>query len=370
MGQPKFVVFTAWEVYLRAPDKEVIIKEKDSSYIRMEKSWKAARWDLRGKGPAVTVLDPASGKTDTVRLPRFDDPQAKALWQPLFTELRKRMKKRGLESTMTLGMASDTWPSKEELAVLQEVSGGLPWMMHTHGGRSRVGGQMHKLATVRYIAYVWDVKYMTDPSDKKLYGWKRPDLQVQFLRFRALNAWPPSSLMHFEELNITGSQRGVGRLGADFWATIKDKRGRRVGRAWDRYLQSMWHSLNLSSHMLVPGPAGPVASTRYEYFREGVQQCEARIAIERALTDEKLKAKLGPELAARCQEVLDERLRDVWRSGSTLQLTTRYYASVKSKHEAYGGVAGHLWYIGSAWQDRTQRFYALAGQVARKLAAN
>ncbi len=42
------------------------------------------------------------------------------------------------------------------------------------------------------------------------------------------------------------------------------------------------------------GPTGPVASTRYEQMREGVQQCEARIAIATALTDEKLKAKVGP----------------------------------------------------------------------------
>jgi len=368
MGRPKFVVFTAWEIYLRAPDKEVIITEKDSSYVRMEKSWQAARWDLRGKGPAVTVLDPASGKTATVRLPRFDDPAAKAMWQPLFTELQKRMAKRGLESTMALGMASDHWPGKEELAVLQEVSGGLPWVMHTHGG-SRVRQKMHGLAPLEYIAYVWDVKY-ADPSAGSLYGWKRPELQVQFLRFRALNDWPASALLHFEELNITGRQRGVGRIGADFWPTIKNKKGRRIGYTWSRYLQSLWHSLNLSSHMLVPGPNGPVATTRYEVFREGVQQCEARIAIERVLTDEKLKAKLGPQLAARCRDALDQRLRDLWRSGSNLQLTGRQYASAKNNRNSYGGVAGHCWFAGSGWQDRTQKFYALAGQVAGKLADN
>ncbi len=367
MGRPKFVVFTAWDIYLRTPDKEVIIAEKDNSFVRMEKSWQAARWDLRGKGPAVTALDPASGKTSTVRLPRFDDPAAKALWQQLFDKIRARMKARGLEDTMMLGMASDHWPSKEELTVLQEISGGLPWVMHTHGGRSRIGKKMLNIAEVGYIAYVWDVKY-ADPSTGSLYGWKRPELQVQFRRGRALNNMSPSALLHFEELNITGRQRGMGRIGADFWPTIRNKRGQRTGYTWSRYLQSMWHSLNLSSHMLVPGPEGPVASARREFFREGIQQCEARIAIERVLTDEALKAKLGPELAARCQEVLDERMREVWRSGSDMNLTGRYYSSAKLNGDSYGGIAGHCWFAGSGWQDRTQKFYALAGQVARKVA--
>lgn len=367
ISQPKQVVFTAWEIYLKAPENEIIIKKNDSNYVKMEKRWKAARWALRGKGPAVTTLDPATGKTDLAYLPRFDDPAAKALWRPLFDALRERLKTRGWQDAMMLGMASDAWPTKGELTTLQEVSGGVPWVMHTHGG-NRVGQKMLGIAPVGYIAYVWNVKYGPDPSQGRVYGWKQNDLMVQFRRFQALNTMPAAGLLHFQEINITGHQRGIGRIGADFWAPIKDKRGKRSGHVWERYPQSLWHSLNLSSHMLVPGPRGPVASTRYEVFRQGMQQCEARIAIERALTDETLKAKLGAELAERCQRLLDERMVDVWRAGSGLQLTGRSYASVPFTGDSYGGLAGHIWYIGSAWQDRTQALYATAGEVARKLA--
>ena len=31
-----------------------------------------------------------------------------------------------------------------------------------------------------------------------------------------------------------------------------------------------------------------------------------------------------------------------------------------------GGTAGHYWYAGSGWQDRTQKLYDLAGEVAKK----
>ena len=367
MGKPTMVVLTAWEIYLKPPENEVKVAESDSSYVRMEKSWAAARWNLRDKGPAVTALDPSTGKVETVHLPRLEDPASKGLWQPLFAAIRKRLAQRGLEDAMVLGMASDAWPTKGELTVLQEVSGNLPWIMHTHGG-NRVGQKMLNIADIRYIAYVWNVDYAPDPSEGRLYGWQQKGLMTQFLRFGGLNNMAPSALAHFVEVNITGRQRGVGRIGADFWAPFKDNRGRRDGHVWSRYPESLWHSLNLSSHMLVPGPDGPVASARLEYLRAGVQECEGRIALERILTDETLKAKLGPDLATRCQEVLDERLRETWRAGSSMSLTGREYSSAKLTGDGYGGLAGHCWYAGSGWQDRTQQFFALVGEATSKVA--
>ncbi len=76
----------------------------------------------------------------------------------------------------------------------------------------------------------------------------------------------------FPEIQITGYQRGLGRIGADYWPVVRDKRGRRVGYIWEQYPQSLWHSCNMFSHMLNPGPDGPVATTRYEQMREGMQE--------------------------------------------------------------------------------------------------
>ena len=91
-------------------------------------------------------------------------------------------------------MASDRWPNKEELTVLQEVSGNLPWISHTHGG-TQVGSKLEGLATVAYTAYVWNVQYpnafpinadpIQDPSQGRMYGWKRPQLYAEFRRFTA-----------------------------------------------------------------------------------------------------------------------------------------------------------------------------------------
>jgi hypothetical protein len=365
IGTPRIVCFIAWEIYLQTPKEEIKIEPTESEYIRMEKGWQAARWALRGKGPAVTAVDPATGKTETINLPRFEDPAAKPIWKGLFDELHKRMAKRGWEKAMMLGLASDAWPNKEEMSVLYDVSGKLDWVDHSHGGGYAAG--LKGLGLPGYVAYVWNVVFPKDPNEGRMMGWKRPDLRAQFVRFNVMNVWPLADNLIFGEVNISGQQRGVGRIGADFWPTVKDKQGRRAGYVWQRYPQSLWHSLNLSSHMLVPSPDGPVATVRFEAFREGIQQCEARIVIEAALTDEAQKARLGPDLARRCQDVLDQRVRDALRTLSNLQLTGREYGTFPHT-ESYGSVAGNAWYVSTGWQQRADTLYGLAAEVAAKLA--
>jgi hypothetical protein len=376
MGRPKFVAFIAWEIYLSSPKTEVKLtaeeaEKADRDWAAMEKSWKAARWDLRGKGPAVTALDPKTGQTSTINLPRFEDPASLAIWKPLFDRLHTEMAERGLEDTMLLGMASDKWPNKDEMATLDAASGSLRWINHTHQGprgRPLAGG----LGMVAYTAYVWPNRYPGDPREPRTYGWKRPELNVEFRRFGAFNSWRLPAQMIFPELQITGSQRGLGRIGADFWPVGRDRRGRRRGHVWGKYPQSMWHSCNLSSHMLNPGPDGPVATTRYEILRKGMQNCEARIAIEEVLTGDDPEATLGPDLAARCQKLLDDRIWQMLKGFSGLQLTGRNYTTYSRYRSVFyynaGGVAGGEWYAGSGWQDRQQQLYTLAGQVQRAVA--
>jgi hypothetical protein len=361
----KVVTFNVWEIYLFTGGGAVTVTEEDkkNGYVYIHKNADALRWQMRNQGPAVTGLERATGKTETIYLPRWEDPAAKAAWKPLFDELHKRMAKRGLEGAMAVAMVSDTWPTKKENDAIAEVSGNLPWVNHTHGG-----GYQYSQGPVKYKAYVWNNVFATDPSKGRMYGWQRPDLTTQYLRFDYFNRWPLASLLYFEESNITGQQRGAGRIGADFWRSVKDGKGRRAGFVADRYPESFWHSLNMMNHLLTPAPNGPVAMAQFEVFREGVQQCEARIAIESVLTDATLKAKLPAELAQKGQAVLDERLGELWRAASDLQLPNHYgRAGLLEFDDSYaGGFAGHAWFVSSGWQDRTQKFYALAGEVVRK----
>jgi hypothetical protein len=103
-------------------------------------------------------------------------------------------------------------------------------------------------------------------------------------------------------------------------------------------------------------------------MREGIQECEARIAIESALTDEAKKARLPADLAEQSQQLLDDRVWQELKAFGDMQLTGRSYATAKDTwNYGSGGTAGHYWYASSGWRDNAQRLYTLAGEVQRKL---
>jgi len=360
MGKPKIVAFIVWDVYLFPKD----LKPQGGFAGRFVRD---GNDPLAGKGPLVTTLDPQTGKTANAHLSLYGDPRAKAPWESLFAKLRDRMKRRGLDQAMMLGFVTDVWPTKEELTFFKEVTGDLPWVMHSHPPY-RPGRTLHGLAAVGYNTHVRRNEYRTDPAGKRLYGWRRPDLSAQYQRDRGFERAPASTWRHVQEINITGAQRGIGRVGGDFWPAVRDKRNRRQGAVWQRYPQSSWSNLNLYTSLLAPGPNGPVATTHFEAFREGVQECEARIFIERALTDEKLKSRLGADLAQRAQQTLDARVLPMWRSLCTFQLTGRddNYAT-RLGWGRVPGIAGHYWFLGSGWQKRSEELYSLAAAVAGKL---
>ena len=245
--------------------------------------------------------------------------------------------------------------------------------------------KLYDLANIAYDANVWAFQWVVDPAKTRAYGWKEPVVVAVYHRFEFLNRASLTALRNDMEQNITGKQSGVGRIGADTWPALTDKRGRRAGAVTERYSQSYWHSLNIRAWMLAPGPEGPVGTARYEHFREGVQECEARIAIEKALTDPALKSRLGGDLAERAQALLDERQRDVWKGLGLYDAVMaaqkggmvngmRTYTGLfrdRGKYQSVAGhywsVDGHKWFVTSGWQDRTEKLFALAGEVAKRL---
>ena len=337
MGKPRMVAFYVWENYMIRKGQAATGAAADHEQERILKIYEQENLFV-GKGPAVTVVDGATGKLSTVYLPHYTEAESKALWQPVFAELRKRLAKRGLEKAMMLGMINDCWPTKEEVQMLKEVAGDLDWVLQAHFGR----GDVYGLAKVGYRSQVWSLE---GPGTSGLMGWKRPDVFARFTRLGEFGMAPLVTWRYWGEYCIAGNQRGLARLGADFWPVVKDKQDHRVGRIWDLYPESGWRNLGIYTSLLGPGPDGPDATPRFEMLREGVQECEARIAIESVLADEALRQKLPAELGTRCREALDERL-----------------ARMK---ESPGNRMGFTWNLLSGWQERSLRLYELAGEVTR-----
>ncbi|HUT56458.1 MAG TPA: glycoside hydrolase domain-containing protein [Phycisphaerae bacterium] len=364
MGTPKIVVFNVWDVYL-------VPKTNARASGRRMVDYMNSKGQPYGFGPLVTTLDPATGKTDNAYLPRYEELISKSLWKPLLDDIRKRMQKRGLEGAMMLGMTTDAVPTKQDVQFFAELAPGAPWVQHGHGGYEP-NKPLHGIAPIGYQACVWHTQFVNSVKthgrnwgSEPLYGWRQKQLTAAFERNTVVYTHPPTRWRHMGETNISGGQRGMGRLGADFWDVIKDKQGRRRGNISARYPESQWMNLNICNPVLAPGPNGPVATTRYEALREGIQECEARIFIERALLDEKLKARLGAELATRCKAELDERIQTMWFSLSNMQLGgTMFFRATDWRWTPC--VAGHRWFVASGWQERSRRLYQLAAEVAAK----
>jgi len=370
MGRPKIVVFNVWDVYQQ---DRVLAKGVPKVLIPGADADAGAALPGHSTGPAVTMMDPATGRAKTRILPRFSDPDGAALWKPLFAELHRRMARRGLEKAMFLGMFTDAAPSREEASALKQVSGGLPWVCHAHFDPSRRSKDAPRAG---YRTIHENVVLTLNPAKGRTYGWREADLRATHFRGAELDRMTPSAARCLMEMQITGKQRGIGYVGGDVWRTIRDKRGQRVGIVTDRYPQSHWRIIEMRSCLLAPGPIGAVATSRYENVREGIQECEARISLERALTDQRLRDRLGEPLADRAQKLLDERQHALWKDKGltdeeilSLGSTVHWWRDLKFNVQANKGKDGYRWFQSSGWQKRSEQLYRLAGEVERALAA-
>ena len=125
-----------------------------------------------------------------------------------------------------------------------------------------------------------------------------------------------------------------------------------------RYPESYWGQLNLNyciPHILGKGKTGPLATVRSEAFREGIQEVEARVFIEKAIVIKANRARVGEALARRCRAFLDERIRMVNVAGGPRK-------DQVSRGGKFG--AGRL---PPDWKQRNAALFELAAEVAKKM---
>ncbi|MFH1022301.1 MAG: glycoside hydrolase domain-containing protein [Planctomycetota bacterium] len=327
-----------------------------------------------GKGMLFTILDPKTGALEEAEGPKWNTPEIRPFWKPVFDGLRKRLADRGMEKSMVVGLAQDTRPSKECVEDLKAVAPDARWALHTHSHTRQIHGQ-----PVGNIASVWGMMTTPYPEVARYRGWTNEYQETCFPRcgaggVDALRTW--SSLVKYRlavETMLTSpgtasggykGLRGLGRVGLDFWPALQ-KGGSPAswgegGLLAGRYPESGWGQLGLVSsttRLLAPGPDGAISTVRFEMLREGLQETEARIFIEKALADPTGSTRLGEDLARRCQDLLDERTRALVKA---IEITAQTLNE--------GGVAPvHLTtFSGSGWQERTEKLYALAAEASKK----
>jgi hypothetical protein len=306
-------------------------------------------------GPLVTLIT-KSGKRELLRGPVYGTPESKIFWKPVLEGLHERMKQRGLpDDAFLVGVAGDVRPNKAVTDTLKEVAPYARWHLHSHGKASKIND-----VPVGYVSHVWGVG--KDPGKGgPHYGWRvepGPVVTV-FPRYGGGGAmtepiFPNKPLGVFRILGETcliHGIRGFGGAGADFWPVIPsgDKKGslRDIQNRYPEDNRAQLSIGNATSALLAPGPDGAISTVRFENVREGLQECEARVLIEKALVEPALRSKLGEELATRCTNVLTER---------TNAILDAFKRGKESK--------GWNWFA-EGWQERLEKLFALAEEVAK-----
>lgn len=303
-------------------------------------------------GVRFTIVDPKTGKLEEGEGPKFGTPEAREFWKPVYDGMTRILKARGLEKSMMHGVFGDRIPNKECIEDLRILTPGVRWVSQNHPGpRPEVFG----MKPDEYLgagAFVYIGLYVNDPQNPKFtrkYGWQAKYRTSQFPRDLSNNTTP--SMWHtIVERNLIKGYLGIARAGFDFWDVLPNRTGGDFGgyHICNRYPENHWAQTSItvaSRYWVSPGVDGPLSTMRLELMRAGLQECEARIFMEKALVDPEKRAKVGEDLAKRCQEILDERQS---------QLTVAHDSS--------------FWqYNGWRWEASTGELFKLAAELAKKL---
>jgi hypothetical protein len=336
-------------------------------YVDHENPYKlAANESRRGGGgwfakPGVTMFDRGSGKTKQLDGPSYMDEAALvAFWKPLVEALDKRLKARGLDDAVQLGHCNDLFPPPSVVNAWGKLWPGKRWVVHSH---SRTSSYVGMASAIR--AYCRP-KRRSDVDKRKrkvkppmLFGWMTPR-KTRIKAHFARHLRDDRNFLAFhrirQELAVAAGAHGRSALGADFFACLRDKRGRRRG-LHGRYPESNWTWVGHEGSYLAAGPDGAISTVTFELIREGTQECEAKIFIEKALLDDGAKARLGDDLVDKCWKILDARRE--------LQITLY-------------GIDGPMWetrtrwghdvYFDFGWQRRSEELFSAAAEVAKALA--
>ncbi|MHC4915034.1 MAG: glycoside hydrolase domain-containing protein [Planctomycetota bacterium] len=328
---------------------------------------------FRDREILFSVMDPETRKLEVLKGPKWGTPECDEFWKPVMGGLKAILAKHGLEKSMMVGVCGDFTPGKGAVKSLATAAPWARWVVHSHTTSWLRSGVREQ--PVGYMVFVWG-GYPWSPDVVNIYsrrnrfsGWKSPELVGKFGRneFRQHSS-PQSEHRAFPEACIAaggvfgafgpGGKKdhtgvdGIARMGADFWPVLKDKRGRTKDILAGYYVP--WGGLDISAHgihyVIGPGRRGPVTTTRFEMLRECLQECQARIFLEKILADPERRGRMGQDWAKRTQELLDRRTR----------VTIDFEITYQGKHDK-------RYFLCSDWQERSKALYSAAAEASAKL---
>jgi hypothetical protein len=264
---------------------------------------------------------------------------------------------------MLYGLLGDHRATRRAMDDISVAAPDTKWALHSHNYDEVWQGRQLGLCSA-----FWACRCKpTDPSEGRGHGWlndywlnfgprdvMRVTSQIAMDRV-ALELWLAASPQAANVWKKARGIRGLSRIGIDFWEVLDKPSGQFGGRTvLGRYPENEWGHLSVARGtpmLLQPGSNGAIPTIRSEALRENLQEVEARIFMEKVLMDKAKRALLGEKLANRCQECLDRRIR----VGLAMQVALTFVY-----------IQGWPLYV-TGFEDRTERLFTLAAEVAKKL---
>jgi len=335
VGEPHALVLYLWDPVIRRVKR----------LRRGQKRW---------RGMKVSWID-AGGRPGVMEIPLPGEEGSEKIWRPVVDGMRERLKKLGWsQDILMLGCTNDQRPSADELAFYDKIAPGIGWAIWTHGAGDPPpqGDRLVLRGTMRIDHYEHPYCPALPKSAEEgiLGGWNLEFPRSTNPRKFIFQYSPLSQFRSFPEGATVGGKNGAGgfaHLGLDFW----ELEGARTLLL--RYNPETWDNLYRGSptSLLEPGPDGPIATARFEMLREGLQECEARIVLERALIENKVQGRLAQECRALLLARIKARYKDAGFNPSHGATPTR--------------LGARLWGVPENWQELTAHLFNLAGAAGR-----
>ncbi len=280
-------------------------------------------------------------------IPSPEEPGGDRFWGMTIAGLARLMQERDwpIESII-IGSGHDTRPDPDTVEAWRRIAPFGSWLLWTHGRGDRPLNEFE--ADEPIIQAGLEVGYYAHPYAPRpggtpyfMGGWNLNHPIYSSGRNFLARYMPPSQWRNWPGGQLLGHPGGGGGRGLQvsggFAFFFMDHWG--VSR---HHIQSNMIRANARS-FIEPGPDGPVPTVRFEMLREGLQETEARVQVERALAEGRLDGALEEE----AKELL------------TTLFNIRYWHDREGRFSTIWGVAEY-----PRWIDLTSQLYDMAARVS------